>query len=141
MFKMFSTITLLGLAAMPAAYAQSAQPIEAKVPFAFVVQNTTLSPGHYRLTYNNTAHLLSVRGLDENAGAAMVTAAPADAAGSASRSPKLLFQCYEKTCYLAQVWQGAIGGDRSLHVHPVPQQRRLSFATRAVSITIPAQSR
>lgn len=141
MFKMFSTITLLGLAAMPAAYAQSAQPIEAKVPFAFVVQNTTLSAGNYRLTYNNSAHVLSVRGLDENAGAVIVTAAPADAAGSSSQSPKLLFQCYGEVCYLAQVWQGTLGGDRSLHVRPVPQQRRLSFATRAFSITIPAQSR
>ncbi len=68
MFKMFSTMTLLGLATFSAAYAQSSQPIQAKVPFAFMVQDTTLAAGNYQLTYNNNAHSLTIRGLGPELG-------------------------------------------------------------------------
>jgi hypothetical protein len=54
MTKMFSTIILSGLAMMSTAYAQSSQPIQAKVPFAFTVQGTILAAGNYRLTYSDT---------------------------------------------------------------------------------------
>jgi hypothetical protein len=53
----------------------------------------------------------------------------------------LLFHCYGNTCYLAQVWQGANGGDRSLHVPATRRERTFSFATRSISITIPAEAK
>ena len=139
MFKMFSPITLLGLATISAAYAQSGQPIQAKVPFAFMVQNTTLTAGNYQLTYNNSAHSLSIRGLDQNSAGAFVTAQPTSAAASSGEPGRLIFDCYGKTCYLAQVWQGSVGGDRGLKVHQTEAQRGLSVAARVVSITIPVK--
>ena len=48
MFKTFSTIAVLSLLTLSAAQAQSEQPIQAKVPFTFTVQNTTLAAGNYR---------------------------------------------------------------------------------------------
>lgn len=142
MFKIFSTMTLLGLATLSAAYAQSSQPIQAKVPFAFTAQNTTLSAGNYQLTYSNITHRLSLRGLDQNSSAAFATAIPATASGSSIDSARLVFQCYGKSCYLALVWRGSNGGGWGLEGLELPQsdsQRTLAFQTRVVSITIPAK--
>jgi hypothetical protein len=134
MFKTFSTITVLTLLTLSAARAQSEQPIQAKVPFAFTVQNTTLAAGNYRLTYSPTAHILSIRSLDQNSGTAVIHAmqsAGADGPG------KLVFNCYEGGCYLAKVWPGA--GGRGLQVPQAERQRELSFLTRVVSMTMAAK--
>lgn len=139
MFKIFSIMTLLALATISAAYAQSSERTQAKVPFAFMVQNTTLSAGNYQLTYNNSAHSLAIRGLDQNSRAAFVTAEPTTASESSSRSGRLVFQCYGSTCYLAQVWHGGSDGNRGLRLHPTEPERKLAFATRAISITIAAK--
>jgi hypothetical protein len=138
MFKI-SLITLLGVATVSAVYAQSSQPIQAKVPLAFMVQDTTLSAGNYQLTYNNNAHSLTIRGLDQNSRAAFVTAEPTTASDSSSRFGRLVFQCYGKTCYLAQVWRGWPDGNRGLKLRPTEPERKLAFTTRVVSITIPVK--
>jgi hypothetical protein len=139
MTKMFSTITLYGLLMLPAAYAQSEQPIQAKVPFAFRAPNATLAAGSYQLTYSTSAHTLMIRGLDENSQAAFATAAPITGSAPRGESGKLVFDCYEKTCYLARVWQGRIGSGRGLRVpHPKPQAK-VVFAARAVTITVPTK--
>ena len=139
MFKMLSTMTLLGLATLSETYAQSQQPIQAKVPFTFMVHNTTLSAGKYQLTYSNSAHNLWIRGLDENSPAMFVTAIPMAAIRSSDSSGKLVFDCYANSCYLAQVWQGSRRSNRGLELRPSEQQRRLALATRVVSTTIPAK--
>ena len=137
MTKMFSTIILSGLAMIPVAYAQSSQPIQTKVPFAFTVQNTNLPAGSYQLTYSNTAHTLWIRGLDSNSKGAFVTVSPADASEASGTSGKLVFDCYGKSCYLAQVWRG--GATRGLKVRQSGPQRVLSFSMRTVTVTIPAK--
>ena len=138
MTKMFSTLIVSGLAAASAAYAQSSWPIQAKVPFAFMVQDTTLTPGNYQVIYNDTAHVLSIQGLDGSSSGAFVSAI-ASSASKATASPSLVFECHGKSCYLARVGQGGMSGGRDLRVpHPVPQ-RRLAFEQRVLSITIPAK--
>jgi len=136
--KVFSTIILSALATMPSAFAQSSQPLQAKVPFAFSVQNTSLPPGSYQLTYSNTAHSLSIRGLDANSKGAFVTALPADASEASGTSGKLVFHCYGKSCSLAQVWRGG-SASRGLKVPQSEQQRVLFFSMRPVTVTIPAK--
>ena len=76
MSKMLSTITVYGLLTISAAYAQSGQPFQAKIPFAFRAQNTTLVAGTYQLTYNPSAHRIMIHGLDSNSGGALATAMP-----------------------------------------------------------------
>ena len=135
MVKMFSTIAIYGLLMLSTAYAQSEQPIQAKVPFAFRAQNTTLAAGSYQVTYSTSAHRLMIRGLDQNSEGAFATAAPMTGSGPSGESGKLVFQCYEKSCYLAQVWQGRMGGSRGLQLfHPQPE-RKLALAMRMVTIT------
>jgi hypothetical protein len=104
-----------------------------------MVQDTTLASGDYQLTYNNSAHILTIRGSRQRSGTAFVTAAPAEASGLPGASPSLVFNCYDKTCYLGRIWQGAIGGGRGLQVRETQRRRTLSFATRVISITIPAK--
>lgn len=130
MFKTFSTMIVLNLLALSAVEAQSVQPLQAKVPFTFTVQNMTLAAGNYRLTYSPTAHILSIRGLDQNSGGAFIHAMQsADADGPG----KIVFNCYEGSCYLAKVWPGA--GGRGLQVPQGERQRKLSLQTRVVSMT------
>jgi len=136
MFKIFSTMTLFGILTVSASHAQSNQPIQAHVPFAFTVQATTLTPGHYQLTYSSSSHILSILGLDQDSGGAFVTALSVTAA---SGPGKLVFNCYNKSCYLAQVWQGATAGGAGLRLPHTEQERRIAVLTRAVSITIPAK--
>ena len=138
MFKTLSTITLYCSLMISAAYAQSSQPIQAKVPFPFMAQNTALASGAYQLTYDTSAHRLTIRSLDGNSEGAFAVATPADASGSSGDSAKLVFKCYQKNCYLAQVWQGSIGAGRGLAVPLAEPARKLTLATRAVFITIPA---
>jgi hypothetical protein len=135
MFKTFATITLLGVATISGVFAQSAQPLKADVPFAFTVQDTNLPAGHYQFTYSNTAHVLSIRGLDRNQGAGFVTAEPIRASNS-SEQARLTFHCYDKTCYLAQAWQGSTAG---LKVLQPERERRLVVAARVIAVTIPAR--
>jgi hypothetical protein len=139
MTKMFSTMTVYGLLTASAAYAQSEQPIQAKVPFAFKALNTTLTAGSYRLTYNTTAHTLMIQSLDLNSKGTFAIAVPTVRPEAPGESGKLVFDCYEKTCYLARVWQGRIGSGRGLRVpHPKPQAK-VVFAARAVTITVPTK--
>jgi hypothetical protein len=139
MTKMFSITAVYGLLMVSAAYAQSGQPIQAKVPFAFRAQNATLAAGTYRLMYSTSDRTLMIQGLGPNSKAAFATAVPTTGPSSLGRSGKLVFQCDEKICYLAQVWQGSIGNGRGLQVpHPQPK-RKVAFAARVVTITVPAK--
>jgi hypothetical protein len=135
MTKMFSTMTVYGLLAVSAAYAQSEQPIQAKVPFAFRALDTTLAAGTYQLTYSTSAHTLMIQSLDLNSKGVFAIAVPTIGPEAPGESGKLVFDCYEKTCYLARVWQGRIGSGRGLKVpHPKPE-REVAFATRVITIT------
>ncbi|HEY6989420.1 MAG TPA: hypothetical protein VH369_13590 [Bryobacteraceae bacterium] len=139
MTKMFSTMTVYGLLTVCAAYAQSEQPIQAKIPFAFRAQNTSLAAGTYQLTYNTGAHTLMIQSLGLNSKGAFAIAVPTTDSGAPGESGKLVFDCYEKACYLARVWQGRIGSGRGLKVpHPQPEAK-VVFAARLVAITVPAK--
>jgi hypothetical protein len=139
MFKTISTMTLLGLLTLSAAHAQSNQPIRAKVPFAFAVQNTMMAAGNYELNYNSNSGILTVRGLDQNSSVLHFTAQPASDVRQGLGSAKLVFGCYSENCFLTRVWQGADLGGRGLMLAPSPRERKLAFTTRAVSITIPGK--
>jgi hypothetical protein len=134
MTKMFSTMTVYGLLTVSGAYAQSGQPIQANIPFAFRAQSPTFAAGTYQLTYSASAHRLMILRVDQNADGAFAIAMPTTDSTAHGESGKLVFDCYEKTCYLARVWQGKIGSARGLEVsHPKPD-REVALATRIVTV-------
>ena len=139
MSRIFLTLPICGLLMIFGAYAQSGQPIQAQVPFAFVAENTRFAAGPYQLTYSTTSHKMMIRSLDQKSEPAFATTIPATASGPRGETGKLVFRCYEKTCYLAQVWQGSVDSGRGLELRypaPVPH---LAFTTRVVAITIPVK--
>lgn len=139
MFKTISTVTFLGLLTLTAAQAQSGQPIRAKVPFAFAVQNTMLEAGNYELKYSGVSHILTLRALDQNARTAFFNAQLVSDPKQDGGAAKLLFGCYGENCFLTEVWQGGHLGGRGLKLVPSTRQRGMAFTTRVVSITIPGK--
>lgn len=139
MLKSLSTMTLVGVACLSAAFAQSAQPLQAEIPFAFTVQGSILPAGSYQFTYNNTSHRLSIRGLNQNSGSVFATAAPMSASNHSTERARVAFHCYGKTCYLAEAWQDSSLGDRGLEVFETEHERRLAVAARVIAVTIPAR--
>jgi hypothetical protein len=136
MFKMFSTIALFGLITVSAAHAQMPQPVKADIPFAFEVQHKLLSPGTYRFTYSNGGFLY-VQHQAAHAETAIVLAKPDTDPQGTSGSPRLVFECYDNTCFLDHVWQGTLAAGEGLQVsRPRSPERRLSLLTRVVTITI-----
>jgi hypothetical protein len=132
MSKLFSTITLFGLMATSALYAQSSQPIQADVPFAFTVQKRALPAGTYRFTYDSNTNIVSIQGLSRNRGAAFATASP----GAPADGPaKVVFHCYDNGCRLAQFWQGSKLGGKSLSLRQSVRDRNITALTRIVSAT------
>lgn len=139
MFKTFSMMSFFGFLTISAAYGQSGQPIQANIPFAFRLENTTISAGNYQLTYNSSAQRLMIRGLDRNSASAMTTVFPTLGSESPGGNGRLVFDCYGKTCYLAHVWQGSVGGNRGLKVFQTARERALAMSARIAAVTIPTK--
>jgi hypothetical protein len=81
-----------------------------------------------------------IQGRDLNSKGAFATAVPTTDSGSLGGPGKLVFECHDKTCYLAQVWHhDSIGNGRGLRV-PHPQlEKKVAFAACVVTITVPAK--
>jgi hypothetical protein len=93
-------IALFGLASLvgtSGAFAQDGS-AEANVPFAFSVNNTTLSPGQYRIT--NSSHSILIRSVDQGTAVFSTILAPAQASNS---SCSLVFHRYGERYFLSQV--------------------------------------
>jgi hypothetical protein len=136
MFKMFSTVAFWGWLTVSAVHAQSSMPIQARIPFAFTVQKTVLAAGHYQFTYNSTAHVLAIRGLDRQGDKMFVGGVPT---GLAYGPGKLLFDCSGKTCSLTQVSQGGTAGGGSWQIQPARQERRVTLLPRVITRTLLTQ--
>jgi hypothetical protein len=133
MSKMLSTITLFGLLTVSDAQAQSNEPIQARVPFAFMAHDTMLASGNYQLTYSSNAHILSIRGLNQDSSGTFAIALPVT---SEPGPGKFIFRCYDKSCYLAQL---SYGTGLGLSLPQSAKERKLAFVTHVASITIPTK--
>jgi len=138
MFKMFS-ITLLGLLTVSAVRAQSSQPLEAKIPFDFTVQNTTLEAGTYRLSYNQFSHILRIVGRDPHGPSVAVLADTSAAPHTPAKLGELTFQCDGDDCRLARVWQSAGAGGAGLDILQKRQKNTTARASQPTFVTIPAE--
>jgi hypothetical protein len=138
MFKMFSKLSFFGSLMISAACAQSGQPIQARIPFAFTVTNTTLPPGNYQFTYGSSAQRLTIRSRDGNSAGIFVTALQTATSESSTEQGRLIFDCYRHACYLAQVRGGSLAGKRGVQVLGSEPGRTLGISARIVAITIPS---
>jgi hypothetical protein len=139
MFKKLSTMIFFGLLTLSAARAQSSPPTQALVPFAFHVQSRVYPAGTYRLTFDLKTNVLSLRGADQISQSGFFLVTPAEESHRTKEGAGLVFKCYDKSCYLAQVWQSAGSGEAGLELPGRQSERHTSFLTRTVSFAIPAK--
>jgi hypothetical protein len=111
-FVMASLLVLCSMAATQAARAQ--QPMVASIPFAFVVGNTTLPAGDYRVqVLDRNSKVLLIHCSDSSASAIVITNAAQ--AKELSSESKLVFNRYGNRYFLSQVWTaGSIHGRQLL---------------------------
>lgn len=134
MSKMFSAIGVFGFLVASAAYAQVSYPLRADIPFAFNVRGEALPAGTYRVSYSPTPGLLTITGVDPNAGTALALARSEVDPKGASGEARLVFHCTGKNCSLAEVWQGSTGA--GVQLPKASSERRVSFETRVISMKL-----
>lgn len=81
--------------------------IEAKIPFAFFVRGEQFPAGRYRIT--NSQALLAIHGRDNDAHM-FVIASPAGGRDPKGDEPVLVFNRFEKTYRLTEVWNSETQG-------------------------------
>jgi hypothetical protein len=121
---------LVGLFAGPA----NAQDIvDAKIPFSFVVGNEELPAGRYQFTISQA--LLTIRGQDNERGIFALT----NAAGGHDPNgdePVLVFEQYEKTYRLTDIWNSENHG-AALVMHRDPKSaHQVASSTDTVLIKV-----
>ena len=79
---------------------------QAKIPFAFEVNNKTMPAGEYELArvFENSNAPQMIRSTDSGAGAILPTMVLHYT--DRSSDPKLVFRCYGRECFLSEVWSG-----------------------------------
>jgi len=88
--------------------AASAQDVvEAKIPFTFVVRGAEFPAGRYRFTTSQS--VLAIRGQDNDASMFVITS-PAAGADPNGDDPVLVFDRYEKTYALREIWNSEMRG-------------------------------
>ena len=86
----------------------SAEVVEVKVPFPFVVHGQTMPAGQYRVIDDNgVVEIKGERGTHANE---FVLTAPAGGQDPKGNAPVLVFKKYEKQYRLADIWESASDG-------------------------------
>ena len=127
-----SAVLAVGFLGMFAGRARAQEAVVAKVPFAFLVRGQEFPAGRYNLT--NEEGLLTVRGIDNNAGLFAMTT-PAGGADPIGDQPALVFVRYEKTYRLSQIWDSSSEG---LAVEEPSGARRHASAASGAPIVVAA---
>jgi hypothetical protein len=106
MKKQIFTVAAALLLSTFAPQSHAAPVTQAKIPFAFEVNNKTMPAGEYEVArvfeYSSAAQV--IRSTDSGEGAIL----PTTVLRYTDRSvgPKLVFHCYGRECFLSEVWSG-----------------------------------
>ncbi|HWW85040.1 MAG TPA: hypothetical protein VNZ26_15625 [Vicinamibacterales bacterium] len=88
--------------------------IDARIPFAFMVGSKEFSAGRYQFT--TSEKVLTIRGRDNDAGMFTMTN-PAGGRDPQGDDPVLVFNRYEKTYRLAEIWNSEDQGSSLVMRH------------------------
>jgi hypothetical protein len=132
-------ISIAGVLAAAAAFAQSSITLNADVPFSFVAGGKVLPAGHYTVTQGLGPAVLirsqQSRGGGKAAAFAMTT--PVYSRGT-RHDARLVFHRYGSTCFLSEIWGSGSDGKE---LPATTQERRLAAAAKSSSNTIIASLR
>jgi hypothetical protein len=132
-------ISIAGVLATAAAFAQTSIALNANVPFDFIAGGKALPAGHYTVSQGPGAALLVRSQQSDGAGKAAVfaIATPAYSRGGRHDS-RLVFHRYGNTYFLSEVWgPGSDGKELPATI----QERQLAVAAKSSSNTIMASLR
>ena len=106
-------IGMLALALLAATQTIRAQePVLVRIQFEFTAGQMTLPAGLYRVQQGYASPTLSIQRTDRNA--ATFVNSNAVASNQPQAQTKLVFHCYGKQCFLAQVWRAGQSRGREL---------------------------
>jgi hypothetical protein len=115
----FNRMLLLAVFSTFGAADSMGQDLVAKIPFHFRTSNAELPAGTYTVirSMTNSAPVLLLRNWETRSG--VIVVARSTAIDDGQRPPRLVFQCGETGCSLAQIWETADRG----YVFPAPREK------------------
>jgi hypothetical protein len=106
MKKQMFTVAAALLLSTFAPQSHAAPVTQAKIPFAFEVNNKTMPAGEYELArvFESSSAPQVIRSTDSSTGSILPTMVLQYA--DRTVGPKLVFHCYGRECFLSEVWSG-----------------------------------
>ena len=106
MKKQMFTVAAALLLSTFAPQSHAAPVTQAKIPFAFEVNNKTMPAGKYEVArvFESSDAAQLIRSTDSGSGAVLPTMVLIRT--DRGEGPKLVFRCYGKECFLSEVWSG-----------------------------------
>lgn len=102
MKNVIARLTVVGFALAGIGLYAQGKDVIAKVPFAFYMGDKVMPQGTYRFSEIANRGIVTVR----SAAAANSLATVAIMGDKQEQAPRLVFTCYNGTCFLSQVWAG-----------------------------------
>jgi hypothetical protein len=103
---------MLALALLAATTIRAQEPVLVKIPFEFTAGKMTLPAGEYRVLQAYASPALLIQRMDRSA--ATFVNSNAVASNQPQAQTKLVFHCYGKQCFLAQIWRAGQSRGREL---------------------------
>lgn len=104
---------MLALALLAATQTIRAQePVFVKIPFEFTAGKMTLPAGEYQVLQGHASPALLIQRMDRSA--ATYVSSNTVVSNEGQEQTKLVFHCYSKHCFLAQVWRAGESRGREL---------------------------
>jgi len=100
-----AALVFTALAPVPS---RAQQVTQAKIPFAFQVENTKMPAGEYQIrrALPSSKAVLQIRRTDSSAAMFVLT----DPTDNRSNDAELIFHCYSNECFLSEIWTGSREG-------------------------------
>ena len=108
-----------------------------KIPFEFTAGKMTLPAGEYRVLQEYASPALLIQRMDRSA--ATFVNSNAVASNKPQAQTKLVFHCYGKRCFLAQVWRAGESRGRELLKSAQEKEQGMAHNEAPDQITIVAR--
>jgi hypothetical protein len=137
MSKQILTVAAVLLLTTLAPQSHATPTTQAKIPFAFEVNNTTMPAGQYEVTrvFDGSGAGQLIRGTHSGGGVFLPTMSLHYTERNAE--PKLVFHCYGRECFLSEVWSGDGRAWKLTESHREKEVSQINAENDLASIAVP----